>query len=74
MFIIVSVLTTLPLRQLKGGGSKTPDESRRPSTAGPARRRSVRTPRQRSCDEDQPPAAAGGHQPALAAPPPMSRR
>ncbi|XP_031768763.2 regulating synaptic membrane exocytosis protein 1 isoform X2 [Galleria mellonella] len=58
----------------KGGGSATPDvESRRPSTAAPARRRSVRAPRQRSCDEDQP-AVPPGHQPALAAPPPMSRR
>ncbi|KOB76000.1 Fife, isoform B, partial [Operophtera brumata] len=70
----VSPASLKELEKLKGGGSKTPDESRRPSTAGPARRRSVRTPRQRSCDEDQPPAAAGGHQPALAAPPPMSRR
>ncbi|KPI91678.1 Regulating synaptic membrane exocytosis protein 2 [Papilio xuthus] len=70
-------VTTLPLRQLKGGGggggSVTPDvESRRASTVSPARRRSVRAPRQRSCDEDQP--QPGHHAPALSAPPPMSRR
>lgn len=65
-------VTTLPMRQLKGGGSVTPNtESRRPSTATPARRRSVRAPapRQRSVDEDQNASA-----PALNAPPPMSRR
>ncbi|CAH0398694.1 unnamed protein product [Chilo suppressalis] len=68
----VSPASLKELEKLKGvGGSSTPDvSSRRPSTVSPARRRSVRAPRQRSCDEDQP--APG--QPALAAPPPMSRR
>ncbi|XP_013171881.1 PREDICTED: regulating synaptic membrane exocytosis protein 1 [Papilio xuthus] len=74
---LTQFVTTLPLRQLKGGGggggSVTPDvESRRASTVSPARRRSVRAPRQRSCDEDQP--QPGHHAPALSAPPPMSRR
>ncbi|XP_075978855.1 regulating synaptic membrane exocytosis protein fife isoform X2 [Anticarsia gemmatalis] len=60
----------------KGGGSTTPTvESRRPSTVTPARRRSVRAPRQRSCDEDQPAAKQSpAHQPALNAPPSISRR
>ncbi|XP_061378344.1 regulating synaptic membrane exocytosis protein 1 [Danaus plexippus] len=63
----------------KGSGSVTPGaDSRRPSAATPARRRSVRapaTPRQRSVDEDQHPTAhPTAHTPALAAPPPMSRR
>ncbi|XP_049874098.1 regulating synaptic membrane exocytosis protein 1 isoform X2 [Pectinophora gossypiella] len=55
----------------KGGGSATPAEvgSRRPSTVAPVRRRSVRSPRQRSVDEDK-----AGQQAALNAPPPMSRR
>ncbi|XP_068618702.1 regulating synaptic membrane exocytosis protein 2 [Battus philenor] len=60
-----------------GGGSVTPDESRRASTVSPARRRSVRAPRQRSCDEDQPVPthqSHAAHAAALSAPPPMSRR
>ncbi|XP_045450829.1 regulating synaptic membrane exocytosis protein 1 [Melitaea cinxia] len=68
----VSPASLKELEKLKGGGSATPNvESRRPSTATPARRRSVRalTPRQRSVDEDQ--KAPGS---ALGAPPPMSRR
>nr|XP_049706796.1 regulating synaptic membrane exocytosis protein 1 isoform X4 [Helicoverpa armigera] len=57
----------------KGGGSTTPTvESRRPSTVTPARRRSVRAPRQRSCDEDQPHSPA--HQSTPLAPPAISRR
>ncbi|XP_045536139.1 regulating synaptic membrane exocytosis protein 1 [Papilio machaon] len=73
----VSPASLKELEKLKGGGggggSVTPDvESRRASTVSPARRRSVRAPRQRSCDEDQPP--PGHHAPALSAPPPMSRR
>ncbi|KAJ0178364.1 hypothetical protein K1T71_006187 [Dendrolimus kikuchii] len=70
----VSPASLKELEKLKGGGSATPDvESRRASTAAPARRRSVRAPRQRSCDEDQQ-QHSPAHQPALAAPPPMSRR
>ncbi|CAH0584192.1 unnamed protein product [Chrysodeixis includens] len=69
----VSPASLKELEKLKGGGSTTPTvESRRPSTVTPARRRSVRAPRQRSCDEDQPHSPA--HQPALQAPPAMSRR
>ncbi|CAH2039713.1 unnamed protein product, partial [Iphiclides podalirius] len=70
----VSPASLKELEKLKGGGgSVTPEavESRRSSTVAPARRRSVRAPRQRSCDEEQP---APGHAPALSAPPPMSRR
>ncbi|CAH2091149.1 unnamed protein product [Euphydryas editha] len=68
----VSPASLKELEKLKGGGSTTPNvESRRPSTATPTRRRSVRapTPRQRSVDEDQKAPAS-----ALGAPPPMSRR
>ncbi|XP_047534700.1 regulating synaptic membrane exocytosis protein 1 [Vanessa tameamea] len=68
----VSPASLKELEKLKGGGSTTPNvESRRPSTATPARRRSVRapTPRQRSVDEDKNAPAS-----ALVAPPPMSRR
>ncbi|CAG4950417.1 unnamed protein product [Colias eurytheme] len=65
----VSPASLKELEKLKGGGSTTPMvESRRPSTVSP-RRRSVRSPRQHSCDEEQ-----KAHQPVLAAPPPMSRR
>ncbi|XP_063382543.1 regulating synaptic membrane exocytosis protein 1 isoform X2 [Cydia fagiglandana] len=59
----------------KGGGTATPaNESRRPSTVTPARRRSMRVPaaRQRSVDDDKQDSPA--HSPALVAPPPMSRR
>ncbi|KAG6442227.1 hypothetical protein O3G_MSEX002257 [Manduca sexta] len=70
----VSPASLKELEKLKGGGSTTPSvESRRPSTVTPARRRSVRAPRQRSCDEDQQ-QHSPAHQPALAAPPPISRR
>ncbi|KAJ8713413.1 hypothetical protein PYW07_013783 [Mythimna separata] len=68
----VSPASLKELEKLKGGGSVTPAESRRPSTVTPARRRSVRAPRQRSCDEDQPHSPA--HQAAPLAPPAISRR
>nr|XP_026486870.1 regulating synaptic membrane exocytosis protein 2 isoform X3 [Vanessa tameamea] len=51
----VSPASLKELEKLKGGGSTTPNvESRRPSTATPARRRSVRapTPRQRASAVD----------------------
>nr|XP_049706799.1 regulating synaptic membrane exocytosis protein 1 isoform X7 [Helicoverpa armigera] len=69
----VSPASLKELEKLKGGGSTTPTvESRRPSTVTPARRRSVRAPRQRSCDEDQPHSPA--HQSTPLAPPAISRR
>ncbi|CAG9087799.1 unnamed protein product [Plutella xylostella] len=67
----VSPASLKELEKLKGGGSKTPEagESRRPSAAvvSPVRRRSMRMPRQRSCDEDKPdaPPAAGLGAPAI---------
>ncbi|XP_026316971.1 regulating synaptic membrane exocytosis protein 1 [Hyposmocoma kahamanoa] len=67
----VSPASLKELEKLKGGGSTTPSvESRRPSTVTPVRRRSVRTPRQRSCEDDQQAPALSN----LPAPPPMSRR